>query len=238
MRLLAGCIILATLSLATAGGQSAAVIDSIYSRQDNRPTADPRARFWHDIPGIVMENDSFGVPVPGHRTEIRSRWTKQALYLLFECPYEAFWLKPEFDIRHETNRLWNWDVAEAFLGDDFQHINHYREFEVSPRGEWVDLDIDLSKPNHEDGWTWNSGFVAATRIDARSRTWYAEMRIPWRALIVSLPEVGTWLRANFYRAQGPPPGRNFLAWQATRTKTFHAPEVFGTLRLTNEAGGE
>ena len=35
---------------------------------------------------------------------------------------------------------------------------------MSPQGEWVDLDIDLAKPHHEDGWTWNSGFVVAARI--------------------------------------------------------------------------
>ena len=47
---------------------------------------------------------------------------------------------------------------------------------MSPQGEWVDLDIDLAKPHHEDGWTWNSGFVVAARIDSAAKIWYGAMR--------------------------------------------------------------
>ena len=53
-------------------------------------------------------------------------------------PDSAFW---RGDI--ETNELWNWDVAEVFIGSDFKNIRRYKEFEVSPQAEWVDLDINL-----------------------------------------------------------------------------------------------
>jgi hypothetical protein len=57
-------------------------------------------------------------------------------------------------------------------------FRRYREFEVSPQGEWIDLDIDLDKPHHEDGWTWNSGLAVAVQIDRAAKIWYACMRIP------------------------------------------------------------
>ena len=96
---------------------------------------------------------------------MRSRWTNQYLYFLFICPYQQLNLKPQPKTDVETNELWNWDVAEAFIGSDMQNIRKYKEFEVSPRGEWVDLDINLDTPHHEDGWIWNSGFTVAARID-------------------------------------------------------------------------
>ena len=125
-----------------------------------------------------MEKDSFGKIVPRYRTEVRTRWTKSNLYFLFVCPYEELHLKPAPNTQKETNELWNWDVAEVFIGSDFANIKRYKEFEISPQGEWVDLDIDLGKPHHEDGWTWNSGFEVKARIDRGTHTWYGAMRIP------------------------------------------------------------
>ena len=106
----------------------------------------------------------------------------------------------------ETNKLWNWDVAEVFIGSDFTNIKRYKEFEISPQGEWIDLDIDLSKPHHEEGWTWNSGFEVKARIDQASHTWYGAMRIPWpRSMRVR--HSGNTMRINLFRSQGPPSHR-------------------------------
>ena len=79
---------------------------------------------------------------PGPPTEIRSRWTDKTLYLLYTCPYDELNLKPDPNPAAETPRLWNWEVAEAFIGTDFDHIAHYKELQVSPQSEWVDLDIN------------------------------------------------------------------------------------------------
>jgi len=45
---------------------------------------------------------------------------------------------------------------------------------MSPRGEWIDLEIDLDKPHHEDGWKWNSGFEVSDRIDHTTHLWCDE----------------------------------------------------------------
>ena len=170
-----------------------------------------------------------GRAVAHHRSEVRARWNSENLYFLFTCPYEELNLKPEPKTATETNELWKWDVAEVFLGADFQNIRHYREFEMSPQGEWIDLDVDLSNPHHEDGWVWDSGFEVAARIDAEKKIWYGAMRIPYASIEARLAAVGNTLRMNLYRSQGPM--HQSIAWQPTHKDTFHAPEAFGTLRL-------
>jgi hypothetical protein len=91
---------------------------------------------------------------------------------------------------------------------------------MSPQGEWMDLEIDLAKPNHEDGWTWNSGFAEAARVDSAGRTWYGAMRIPFSDSKSASPRVGKHFRINRYRSQG---------------RTFHVPERFGLLQLIEGA---
>lgn len=226
--------LLATLLLAAvvAGAQEPALIESVYSaKEENTLAANPSSGFWRKIPAITAENDPMGRAVPGHRTAIRSRWTTHHLYLLYVCPYDELYLKPNPVTNAETNQLWNWDVAEVFIGSDFQNIKRYKEFEVSPQGEWVDLDIDLGNPHKEDGWTWNSGFEVKTRVDRKNKIWYAEMKIPFHAIDSRAIEVGVRYRVNFYRIEGPPPDRKFIAWQPTHSDSYHVPEAFGQMLL-------
>jgi hypothetical protein len=205
--------------------------ESKRAESDIPPDTDPNSSFWRGAPAIFLENDSRGNPVPGFRTEVRSRWTATNLYFLFICPYERLYLKPDPRTGVETNELWKWDVAEAFIGSDFQNIRKYKEFEVSPQAEWVDLDIDLNAPRHEDGWIWNSGFQAAARIDRDAKRWYAYMRIPYTSVDTRPAAPGKVLRVNFFLSEGERPNHKGLAWQATGRATFHVPEAFGLLKL-------
>jgi len=226
-------VVLFGILLATATNQTA-VIKSKYASEDVQLQLDPEAAFWKASVPVFMESDSFGKPVPGFRTEVRTRWTKSNLYFLFICPYEQLHLKPAPNTQQETNELWNWDVAEVFLGSDFKDIQRYKEFEISPQGEWVDLDIDLHKPHHEDGWTWNSGFQVLAKIDAQQHIWYGAMRIPFSAIDPQPPAAGTTFRINLFRSQGPPGHSHSITWQAPMTKTFHTPERFGLLKLIDD----
>ena len=207
------------------------VIESRQSNRDFALTADPTSAPWRTVQPVIADRDQRGQAVAGHRTEIRSRWTEKNLYLLFTCPYQALYLTPSPSTTSETNLLWEWDVAEAFIGTDFTNIKRYTEFQVSPQGEWVDLFIDrgTDPPNHD--WSWNSGYEVKARVDQDRRVWYGEMRIPMEKIDSRPAKVGNQMRINFYRMQGPPPRRNHIAWQPTNQPTYHAPEAFGTLRL-------
>jgi hypothetical protein len=97
---------------------AAAVIESAHSAHEPPMAADPNAAEWADAPRVFARVDKAGVPVAGPPTEIRSRWTTEHLYLLYICPYTELNLKPDPVTAEETPRLWNWDVAEAFIGSD------------------------------------------------------------------------------------------------------------------------
>ncbi|MFN7920167.1 MAG: SMP-30/gluconolactonase/LRE family protein [Bryobacteraceae bacterium] len=214
---------------------AAAAFTSSKAPADADPSADPNSAFWNGAPAIVIESDYSGAPVSGHRTEVRSRWTPQHLYLLYICQYEALNLKPDPNTTAETPRLWNWDVGEAFIGADAADITRYREFQVSPQGEWVDLDIDRSGQRRSAGAAWNSGIQVKARIDANRKIWFGEMKIPFTALGDAAPAAGRELRAGFFRIAGVDPNKKFISWQATDGKSFHVPDKFGTLRLVEEA---
>ena len=210
-----------------------AVFDSLKAEKDVPLTADPSSRFWRDVKGIAFETDFYGKPVPKHRTEVRSRWTNGNLYLLYTCDYDELTLKPNPTTTAETNELWNWDVAEAFLGPDHNDIKRYKEFQVSPQGEWVDLDIDRSGQKRGAGVKWDSGFEVKARVDKAAGKWYGEMKIPFKALDIDQPTNGREIRAGMFRCAGANPDRKYISWQRTEARSFHVPEKFGILRLTS-----
>jgi len=208
-----------------------ASLKSTLAEADVALSTNSEAQFWRDAQPVYMESDAHGTPVPRYRTQVRTRWTKQNLYFLFICPYEQLNLKPNPTTSSETYELWNWDVAEIFIGSDFKNIKRYKEFEVSPQGEWVDLDIDLNNPHHESGWTWNSGFEVSARIDRTAHVWYGAMRIPYSAIDTRRATAGNILRVNLFRSQGPGPHRQEITWQPPMAETFHVPQRFGRLEL-------
>jgi hypothetical protein len=178
-----------------------------------------------------------GNSVPDLRTEIRSRWTASNLYFLFICRYARLHLNPNPSTSAETNGLWRWDVVEAFIGSDFKNIGRYKEFEVSPQGEWVDLDVDVPNRKPVEGWRWDSGFRVKARIDAANKVWYGEMCIPFDKIDKRRPHPGLEMRLNLFRIQGQlkhpddPTSRTYIAWRPTHTNNSHVPEAFGRLRL-------
>jgi hypothetical protein len=224
-------VLIGTVAMGIASDQ--ATIEAIEASSDVRLQTDPASPFWNAASSVFLEKDKLGTPVPGFRSEVRVRWTKNNLYFLFICAYDELFVKNTPVVTRETNELWNWDVAEVFIGSDFHDVKHYREFELSPQGEWVDLDIDLKKPQHEDGWTWNSGFTVNARIDATKHRWYAAMRIPFSALDRQSPADGSEFRLNLFVSEGPPSNHHALTWQSPMSDTFHVPERFGLLRLVS-----
>src|SRR5689334_16185588 len=94
------------LLLATTGlAQSANVINSYYSKSDFTLKADPNDANWKSVKGVFSERGPRGEMTPGHRTEIRARWTDKNLYLLFICPYEELFSKANPSTTTETNKL-------------------------------------------------------------------------------------------------------------------------------------
>jgi hypothetical protein len=221
------------LFLLASGLLSAAgpTLRSHYSASDLPLTADDGASHWKQITPLVIESDYNGKPTPGHRMEVRSRWTNEHLYLLYVNHHQSLTLKPNPMTNEDTQRLWNWDVSEAFIGSDFENIKQYKEFQVSPQGEWIDLAIDRGNSAKQEGAAWNSGYQVKARIDSDKKIWYGEMKIPFASIDPKKPVPGTKLRIGLFRMEGAEPSRILMSWQTTDGKTFHMPEKFGTLEL-------
>jgi hypothetical protein len=208
------------------------VLESLFAAKDWDPVADPQSAEWNSVAGVKATKDFFGEKVPLPPTEIRSRWTRKNLYFLFICPYNDLYLNPNPVTTEETNKLWNWDVAEAFIGSDYLKPERYKEFQVSPQGEYVDLDIDGDDPKSaQKALEWQSGFTVRGHVDPQKKTWSGEMRIPFASLEVKSPKAGDELRIGLFRIEGPEPHRIYVTWRPTGAKTFHMPAAFGSLVL-------
>jgi len=196
----------------------------------------PDSATWAHAASTWIEKDcSHQIDYPKLNTEVRAFWTDSDLYLLFISPYTELNLWLPADNTKDRLKLWDRDVVEFFLGDNWQDIKRYREFEIAPTGDWVDLDIDLNKDTYDA--KWNSGWQRQGRIDEKKHIWYAAARVPLRSVSEKQVQVGTKWRVNLYRIDGlgADPVRHFMCWQPTcviNRDPNHVPEHFGTLVFT------
>ncbi|MGA9797981.1 MAG: carbohydrate-binding family 9-like protein [Terriglobales bacterium] len=183
---------------------------------------------WQKAQPIVFCSDWQGKnPDQQLETEVRVLWSSQTLYMRFECRYRELFLFEDSDSNGRRDHLWDRDVAEAFLQPDPARERYYKEFEVSPNGMWIDLDIfpgglaDLK-----------SGMKRSVFLDVTRQRWIAELAIPLIALTSNFDPQAIW-RANFYRVEGKKEPRSYLAWRPTGTPVpnFHVPAAFGQLRF-------
>jgi alpha-galactosidase len=176
-------------------------------------------QFSHDWQG---KNDD-----PQRQTEVRLLWSEQELYLRFCCRYRSVNVQDNADANGRRDFLWERDVAEAFLQPDRFGEKYYKEFEVSPNGQWLDLDITPQGLQHI-----TSGMRSSVKLDESQQQWIAELAIPLSALVPRFDPAHPW-RVNFFRCEGVPPNRFYGSWQPTCTPEpqFHVPEKFGTLRF-------
>jgi alpha-galactosidase len=175
--------------------------------------------FWQDWQGKNAD--------PERETRVRVLWTPKTLYLRFECRYRELFFFEDSDANGRRDQLWDRDVAEVFLQPDSSRPPYYREFEVSPNGMWVDLDI-FPEGRHDLG----SGVQRSVWLDREHHVWSAELAIPMRALTTEFDPAAEW-RVNFFRVEGAREPRFYSAWRATNTPqpNFHVPEAFGRLRF-------
>jgi hypothetical protein len=191
----------------------------------------PAAEAWERAAPVAFSADWQGKHADaGRATEVRLLWTPAMLYLKFVARYQVIHVFPDAPANGRRDKLWDRDVAEVFLQPEPAAARRYKEFEVSPNGFWIDLDIDLdAKGDLKD---LQSGLRRRVKIDERAKTWTAEVAIPMKSLVAQFDAAATW-RANFYRIEGDAEPRFYSAWRATNTEkpNFHVPERFGYLKF-------
>ncbi len=211
-----------------AGSGSSSEIRAAHVDNEVRLDAAHPAVEWQKASPVTFSADWQGNNADaGRETHVRVLWSKKTLYLRFECRYRELFLFTDSEPNGRRDHLWDRDVAEAFLQPDPSKLHNYREFEVSPNGMWIDLDIfpgglaDLK-----------SGLQRSVFLDEKSHTWTAELAIPIKALTQHFDPSAIW-RVNFFRVEGPKEPRAYLAWQPTKSPqpNFHVPEAFGRMRF-------
>ena len=183
---------------------------------------------WKSETPIAFCHDWQGQnPDPALGTQVRALWSPQTLFLRFECRYRELYLFEDSDPSGRRDHLWDRDVAEAFLQPDPSRQRFYKEFEVSPNGMWIDLDIfpgglaDLK-----------SSMQRSVFLDENAKTWAAELAIPLKSLTSNFDPKAVW-RANLFRVEGTKEPRTYMAWQPTHSPqpNFHVPSAFGRMRF-------
>jgi len=183
---------------------------------------------WQSATPIVFCRDWQGKdPAPDRETRVQVLWSAKTLFLRFECRYRELHVFDDSEPNGRRDQLWDRDVAEAFLQPDPTRPTEYKEFEVSPNGFWIDLDISPGqKPDLK------SGMRRSVILDERARTWIAELAIPMKALAPDFNPSAVW-RVNFFRVEGNEEPRGYYAWRPTGTPqpNFHVPSAFGQMRF-------
>jgi len=184
------------------------------------------------IAARFMSKDCYRqINYPEAKTTIKAFWTDTDLYVFFRCPYSKLNIFEPPNHAEARMNLWDRDVVEMFVGDDWKNIGHYREFEIAPTNDWIDLAIDLDKNSFDH--TWRSGWETLARVDEARKIWYAAARIPLKSISDQPVTPGTKWRINFYRIDGPGGNdtRHFMCWQQTCDHKHgnHTPASFGTL---------
>lgn len=167
---------------------------------------------------------------PARETEVRLLWTPEILFLRFHARYRTITVFADAEENGRRDQLWDRDVAEAFLQPDWSNLRRYKEFEVSPNGFWIDLDIAPGEKHDL-----KSGLKRRVVLNEEQKTWTGELAIPMQCLLAKFDPNAVW-RANFYRVEGAKEPRFYSAWLPTRAPVpnFHVPEAFGELIFKNE----
>jgi alpha-galactosidase len=186
----------------------------------------PPAAAWETAPPLRFDADWQGKnPDALRETEVRLLWTPEALYLRFQARYRNINVFVDAEPDGRRDELWDRDVAEAFLQPDPSAPGRYKEFEISPNGFWIDLDIAPGEKRDLQ-----SGLKRRVQINENEKLWVGELSIPMKSLVTRFDRAAIW-RANFYRVEGPTEPRFYSAWRPTGTPqpNFHVPKAFGRL---------
>jgi hypothetical protein len=186
------------------------------------PEGLPSSDAWHAAEPATFCHDWRGENAdPQRQTETRLLWSPEFLFIRFDCSYREIFAKEGSNRRRDE--LWMEDVAEIFIQRSADELHRYREFEVSPGGDWLDLEINARQ---------RSFLMCALRcrVVRNPEKWIAEMGIPIDCLTPQFAPRETW-RLNLFSIEGPEPNRFYSSWSPTYTPKpdFHRPEHFGKL---------
>jgi alpha-galactosidase len=193
----------------------------------------PGESAWGAAPLIRFQTDWRGKNGdPERETEVRLLWTTELLFVRFSAHFRTITVFADAEASGRRDQLWERDVAEIFLQPEVSDPRCYKEFEVSPNGFWIDLDIC-----HGEKHDLQSGLRRKVSINQTGKLWIAELAIAMKCLVSLFEPLNVW-RVNFYRVEGAAEPRFYSAWRPTNSPqpNFHVPEAFGKLVFAPSPG--
>ena len=168
---------------------------------------------------------------PRWQTRFATRWTPNFIYFAFQTRFVELTMVDQPNLDTRTHELWKKeDVVEIFLNPDIRFPNRYKEFELSPSSQWIDIEV-----NQDEGYKnfeWTSGMNCRSIVERAQKQWLAEFRVPLRSLgLVGTPP-GRQVPLNAYRIELK--SKLYLAWSPTYTPQpdYHVPSRFGRMVLS------
>lgn len=212
-------------------------LTAVAVRMSGRTVADglPELSSWDAARSLRFQADWQGKNAdPERETEVRLLWTRETLYLRFQAKYRVITVFADAEPDGRRDQLWDRDVAEVFLQSNESDRKRYKEFEISPNGMWIDLDIAPGEKHDL-----KSELRRRVTLNEASKTWIAELALPMKSLVERFDPAASW-RVNFFRVEGASEPRFYSAWQPTGTPSpnFHVPEAFGTLIFADSAAAK
>lgn len=207
-------------------------IECLWSKHSPAIKGDLQTVFWQSaiwLP-ILKQWNGMGAGSRG-ATFFAARWSNEFLYFGFRSQFKLLTMSDHPERFKKTRELWNKeDVVEVFIAPDPATINRYKEFEVSPSSQWIDIDLDRDR-NLID-FEWASGMECQSHVDFSESLWQAELRIPLESLRLQTPAAGARLAVNVFRVELK--SGLYLTWNPTLTPhpNFHVPSRFGRMVLT------
>jgi alpha-galactosidase len=187
----------------------------------------PRASEWEKAQPVCFYSDWRGEHAdPERATQVRLLWSGEYIFFSFCCRYRDIYVYEGGNSRRD--KLWQRDVAEVFIRFPNDDLKRYKEFEISPNGDWLDLDI------HPGGKSIiMCDLKSRVIVNSDAKIWNAELAIPIDCLAAAVNPGDIW-RINLFRIEGRDPNRFYSAWRPTFTPqpNFHVPEHFGELHFS------
>jgi alpha-galactosidase len=204
---------------------------AVAARLGSKPSGEgfPTAEDWLCASPIIFDRDWRGENQdPSRETQVRLLWSPDLLFVQFQARYRTITIFADAEPDGRRDQLWDRDVAEVFLQPDATQPRRYKEFEVSPNGFWIDLEIDLDTPERKRDL--RSGLRCKATVVKKAQFWTVELVIPMKSLVRHFDRGKAW-RVNFYRVEGSQEPRFYSAWRPTGTPKpdFHVPEAFAKL---------
>ena len=186
----------------------------------------PPVHAWQRAQPVCFDSDWQGKNNDASlATQVRVLWTLPMLYLEFRCRYRTLTVFDKSDANGRRDQLWDRDVTEAFIQTDPMQPRRYWEFEISPNGMWIDLEIRPEGKRDP-----KSGMKSYVVRNESENLWIAKMALPMNVFTAHFDPSANW-RVNFFRVEGATEPRFYSSWRPTYTPqpNFHVPEAFGLL---------